>query len=112
MPRRADSTLTRTIGDRVRSRRAAVGWTQEQLAEASGIRPATISRIERGHLAPSLAVLQELAQALGTAVGDLVGGAPGVEDPDQRKLLDVWLRVDPAGRRALLDLLEALDRRR
>ncbi|MCA9489362.1 MAG: helix-turn-helix transcriptional regulator [Myxococcales bacterium] len=103
--------MTRTIGDRVRSRRAAVGWTQEQLAEASGVRPATISRIERGHLAPSLAVLYELAQALGTAVGDLVGGAP-VEDPDQRKLLDVWLSVDPAGRRALLELLEALDRRR
>lgn len=111
MPRRADSSLTRSIGDSVRSRRAALGWTQEQLAEASGIRPATISRIERGHLAPSLAVLQELARALGTGVGDLVGGPPGIQDPDQRKLLDVWLSVDPAGRTALIELLKALDRR-
>lgn len=111
MPRRAGIDLTRVVSERVRARRAALGWTQEQVAEASGVQAATISRIERGRIVPSLAVLSDLARALGSSVGDLAGD-PVTEDADELELLEAWRRTDRAARRPLLDLLSAIERHR
>ena len=39
------------------------GWTQQQLAKASGVQQSEISRIERGQGNPTYRTLQALAQA-------------------------------------------------
>ena len=39
--------------------------TQEQLAQASGVRQSNISRIESGACSPTVATLQKLAAAMG-----------------------------------------------
>lgn len=62
------------VSKRIRAQREAKGWTQERLADALGVVPGTISRWERGEVEPTLENARDLADALGVAVGWLVGG--------------------------------------
>ncbi|MDO4723609.1 MAG: XRE family transcriptional regulator [Comamonadaceae bacterium] len=65
------------FGAAVRSRRAEIGITLEQLAEATGISRSALSRIERGALATSLNYGLAIAQALGRELPELLGqGGP------------------------------------
>jgi putative transcriptional regulator len=59
------------VGDGVRRRRQAIGWTQVELAEAADLSPNYVARLERGELGPSFFVAHRLARSLGTHVGDL-----------------------------------------
>lgn len=59
------------LGARVLQQRLAAGLTQGQLATASGIAQADISRIERGQSNPTTETLQALAGPLGVTL-DLV----------------------------------------
>ncbi len=112
MPRRpASSELLRTVSERVRARRSAAGWTQEQLAEASGIQATTISRIERGKMVPTLAALNELARAMRTTVGDLAGD-PASTDADERRILDAWRGTRQELRVVVLQLLSVVEKER
>jgi len=56
------------IGARVLQQRLAAGLTQKQLAEASGIAQADISRIERGQINPTAATLETLGGPLGVTL--------------------------------------------
>lgn len=58
------NALAASVGARIAQQRAAVGLTQEQVAEALRIGPEAISRIERGVVMPSVARLVELAEVL------------------------------------------------
>jgi ribosome-binding protein aMBF1 (putative translation factor) len=59
------------IGARLLQERLSAGFTQQQLASASGIAQADISRIERGQANPTAETLQALAGPLGVTL-DLV----------------------------------------
>jgi ribosome-binding protein aMBF1 (putative translation factor) len=59
------------IGTKVLRQRLAAGLTQQQLAAASGVAQADISRIERGQGNPTAATLEALGQPLGVSL-DLV----------------------------------------
>jgi ribosome-binding protein aMBF1 (putative translation factor) len=59
------------LGARVLQERLAAGLTQKQLASASGIAQADISRIERGQSNPTTETLEALAAPLGVTL-DLV----------------------------------------
>ncbi len=52
-------------GRLVRERRLAHGLTQAQLALRAGTTQASVSRLERGHLSPTLGTLRSLLAALG-----------------------------------------------
>jgi transcriptional regulator with XRE-family HTH domain len=62
------------VAERARSRRYELELTQEALAEAAGIDPSMIQRIEGGRINPSLGTLVVVAKALQTTVEDLVTG--------------------------------------
>ena len=65
-----------TLSERVREARRACGYTQDELAEVSGLGRVSIARIETGaQTNPTLATLRALARALLTTVGALVDGA-------------------------------------
>src|SRR5215831_10750561 len=64
---------TERIDNRVRSRRQARGWTQDQLAQAAGLSRTGVSAIEAGRLVPSVSSALGLAQALQCTVEDLFG---------------------------------------
>jgi transcriptional regulator with XRE-family HTH domain len=57
----------------MRRYRMLAGLTQAELAERAGIADATVSRIERGRLTPSVRLAERIASALDLAVDDLVG---------------------------------------
>ena len=46
--------------------------TQQQLADAAGVAPATIVRIEQGQVTPNFGTLRKLAAALAVTLDDLV----------------------------------------
>ena len=52
------------VGQMVRERRRGAGFTQEQLAELSGVDQEVISRIEQGHQRPRIDTLQKIAAAM------------------------------------------------
>jgi transcriptional regulator with XRE-family HTH domain len=64
-------TFAAVVGDGVRRHRQAVGWTQVQLAEAAGLSPNYVARLERGELGPSFFVAHQLSRTLGIPVSDL-----------------------------------------
>jgi molybdate-binding protein/transcriptional regulator with XRE-family HTH domain len=67
----------------VRGCRLARGWSQQQLADRTGLSRAGVSAIEAGRLAPSVNAALALARALGMTVEELfapaAGAAAGVE---------------------------------
>jgi transcriptional regulator with XRE-family HTH domain len=75
-----DALKVSALGDRLRSAREARGLTLDQLSASTGISKAHLSRLESGARQPSVGILVELAGALGTRVGTLLGedagGAP------------------------------------
>lgn len=62
-----------TLGEKVKQRRERLGMNQKQLAKASGITQATISRLESGLIKELKSeALKRLARALGVTVDFLV----------------------------------------
>ena len=65
----------------VRDLRIQRGWTQLDLAYHSSLTPQTISRIENGWQSPNLVTCQQLANALGVALEQIVGSVMLVRPP-------------------------------
>ena len=105
-PAKTDNALLKTIGDRLRKARSAKGFTQEQLAEAVGVQPETISRYERGTIPLSLTQLFEVATALDVGVEALLGlsGKKGRE----ADLLDRFRLLDRRGQELIVDVLRRM----
>ncbi len=105
MPRNRNQDLLRRVGRRVAQARADRGWTQEQLAEAIGIEPVSLSRLETGDRALSLTTLGLIADALGLGLGALIGievDLPRADlDPQAAELLRVFSKL-AAGRQDLV----------
>lgn len=67
------------VGAQVLRHRLSMGLTQGQLAEASGIAQADISRIERGQSNPTTDTLEALCSPLGMRI-DLVSADAGGDE--------------------------------
>lgn len=63
--------INKKFGRRVRELRKAKGWTQEQLAEKTGISTRSISSIENGVYSITLENINRLAKAFGLSLKDL-----------------------------------------
>ena len=58
------SSISKQFGTAVRSRRMAVGMSQEKLAERAGLHPTYVSMVERGVRNATLNVAARIAKAL------------------------------------------------
>ncbi len=58
------SKLDRTVGLEIQRRRTEKGWSQEYLAEVTGLHRTYISQLERGLKSPSVRVFSHIAKAL------------------------------------------------
>lgn len=104
------------------SRRRACGWTQEELAERSGVSVRTIRNIETGsQITPRRASVKLLLAAFGTSFGQLTGETPArslpsvSEIPPARRREPPWLpeqTVNPARWRGARPATETLVGRR
>lgn len=72
--------LVGQIAARVRTERERRRWTLAQLADASGVSQAMISRIERGESSPTAVVLGKLSAAFQLSVASLLALAEGTQD--------------------------------
>lgn len=61
----SNPTHLQSIGNNIKVARQMAGWTQTQLADAAGLRVATISDIEKGKLNFEINTLVRIASALG-----------------------------------------------
>lgn len=76
-----EKQLAREVGGIIAIRRKAKGLTQAQLAEHMEIEKETVSRIETGHIAPTLARLAQIAKLLDCEISDLLKiSTPDVSD--------------------------------
>ena len=66
--------IRRKLGQRVRKYREQKGWSQEDMAEYSGLHRTYISGIERGTRNPTVAIVAQLANALNVTLGNLLDG--------------------------------------
>jgi transcriptional regulator with XRE-family HTH domain len=63
----------RQIGLKLKELRDAKGWTQDDLAEATGMNRVTIAKYESGRSEPKSASLGKLAMALGVDANTILG---------------------------------------
>lgn len=64
--------LQRRFGTVLRRRREAAGLSQEALAAEADLHRNYVGLLERGQRMPSILVVQQLANALGTTMADLI----------------------------------------
>ena len=60
-----------SIRNRVRELREARGWTQQELAESTGVSRQSVNSIERGRYVPSLELALKLARLFGRATDEI-----------------------------------------
>jgi len=61
------------LGDNITRLRKEKGWTQERLAEATGLSRGYIAAIEEGRIEPRLKTLSIIAEKLGVKLEQLCG---------------------------------------
>jgi XRE family transcriptional regulator, regulator of sulfur utilization len=99
--------VRRTVGARIAELRRARGWSQERLAEVSGMHRNFLSEIERGVKGTTIVALARVAKGLGVDPSTLVdlradATTEELRDQAQRKLAAL-------DRDELLSLLRLLD---
>lgn len=57
-------SIQQTFGNNVRNYREAKNWSQDKLSEESGLHRTYISGIERGTRNPTIAIAEQIANAL------------------------------------------------
>lgn len=73
IPDDMDVRLARRLAELRRGR----GWSLEDLAQASGVSRATLSRLERGEVSPTAAVLGRLCAAFGVTMSQVLAEVEG-----------------------------------
>jgi DNA-binding XRE family transcriptional regulator len=69
------------LARRIREHREAFACSQQEFARESGISRATLSKIEQGHIYPSMQIRRKLAKALGVGPQELWNARPeGITD--------------------------------
>lgn len=68
--------MRKLVGDNCARIRKARGYTQEQLAELSGLTQQYLSDLERGKRNPTVVTVYEIAQALGVSHLDMLDHRP------------------------------------
>ncbi len=66
------SKLDQMLGLEIQHRRTEKGWSQEYLAEMTGLHRTYISQLERGLKSPSVRVLSHITNALGVTMSEFI----------------------------------------
>lgn len=73
-----ESSLLKTLGERIRERRKSLNWTQEDLADKAGIDRSYVGGVERGIRNLTFTVLCQISEALGCDVAALTHDLPEI----------------------------------
>ncbi|MFB2833452.1 helix-turn-helix domain-containing protein [Floridanema evergladense] len=78
------SNLDRILGLEIQRRRTEKGWSQEYLAEVTGLHRTYISQLERGLKSPSVRVINHITNALGLTMSDFFRAVEEVLDAERK----------------------------
>ena len=103
------------IGERIRSARQELGWTQDQLAVAVGVSRSAVAQWETGRAGQVTTNLTRVAGALGIGVEHLMYGrdklSPGQPHTgDELAILRLYRECSPEDRQLLLRTARRLAR--
>jgi transcriptional regulator with XRE-family HTH domain len=105
--------MSRTLGERVREIREAKALTQRDVADRIQIDDYYISRLENGHINPTLSTMEKLARALEIEVRDLFPATqtefrvtPPKLDKDLKKVVTLWKGLNQEHRQLMLRFIE------
>ncbi|MCM1129991.1 MAG: helix-turn-helix transcriptional regulator [Alistipes senegalensis] len=96
------------LGMNIAAARKTAGKTQAEIAEKAGIDTVTLSRIERGTVAPNIATLDSIANALGLPLGILLDGASSSPSSIAVHIAAILGTLDEKNRLFVLDQIQAL----
>lgn len=105
------------VGQRIRQRRWAIGMTQQQLAEAVGIKFQQIQKYETGMNRVSASRLWDIAQALRVSINFFFEDVSDTQQPESDMmmsnketldLLRTYYTIPETQRKRLFDLARAL----
>ena len=66
------SEIAKTVGQRIRSYRLQLGFSQEKVAELSGCHPTYIGQVERGEKNATLESIEKIAAAIEVPLSKLL----------------------------------------
>jgi transcriptional regulator with XRE-family HTH domain len=105
--KKKSSRLGVLLGSNVAKRRKELGLTQAEFAEKVGAETVTISRFERGSSLPSLLRLENIAEALGVPLAELLSESTSL-CTDQSLLIQGWIAgLSDSDRKFMLDMIQA-----
>jgi transcriptional regulator with XRE-family HTH domain len=90
---------TATIGQLIKTKREAHGWTQKELAEKADVSPATVSGAENERFIPSPEILHRLAMTLQLPLPDLIDRLPALKFDTLLEIVQIYrhlLEIDRA----------------
>lgn len=105
-----------STAERIKALRSALGLTLEQVGDAVGVNKATVLRWESGEIESAKASkIMKLARVLHTTPEFIVFGEDNKDQyvaltKEERKLLADYKRAKASNNRAVLALVEAIDR--
>ncbi len=71
------------VGERIKTRRAELGWTQDQLGQKAGISKSFLSDLENGKRSVGAENLLDIARALGVSIDFLMTGEASQDQPTE-----------------------------
>ena len=94
----------------ITTNREARGWTEDQLAERSGLPQSTISSWYRKNMIPTVPSLEKICHAFGITLSQLFaeGESPVSLTESQAELLDRWARLDEKQQAVIFQLLDLM----
>lgn len=101
----------KVIGNRLKAYRQQAGLTQEKIAEQAGITVVYLSKIENGHVHPTIDLLQTLCDAINCDLGNLFQNvSPASSSYENERVLDLFNACAPEVKPIALNLLEQLSK--
>ena len=99
----------RIIGERLKIKRKSSGLTQEEVAELADITVVYLSKIENGHVRPTLDLLCQICEIVGLDLGDLFGSvSTNSAEYQNEKIVQLFNACSPSVKPIALELLAKL----
>ena len=105
MPKRNNS-LAAQIGERIYKKRKELGFTQEELADLSGLSQSFLTCIERGEKGPGFDSIIRISRALKTSTDYLLLGIISKEESDY--IHSLFKLMDEAQRKQATEIVKGI----
>ena len=99
------------IGSRIKEQRIKCGMTQDSLAELAEITTVYLSKIENGHVRPTLDLLSSICTILNCDIGTIfLDSSPASNNYQNERVIQLFNSCSPKIKPIVLDLLENLSK--